>query len=275
MKRVRGPKKRFRFTNKQVKFINALAELPEEKWDTLAFNRIVQSVGYNKSSASSLRNNESILTAARMKRRGIEFIVETFTEPMNLKRGDPDRNRKKGEELRNPRMEMFCQELLTDISMNVRKAAERSGYCSAAEGPFLMSKPKIRQRINELKEERVKRLKASQDDVIQKLVLLSNINIIDFIKKFDGNTVQFENSDDISRDKLFGLKKIKHTIRGVGRGQIEQMSLELEDKSKYITLLMKHLGLLDQYNEKDPREFTERVREFADNIKDSIPGGEL
>ena len=168
----------------------------------------------------------------------------------------------------------FCQEIVADIEMNTPRAAIRAGYANPAYGWKLMRKQKIKDRINELRAERKERLKADADDVLQKLVQLANTNIVDFLQ-WDGGMLDFEDSKNISRSKLYAVKKVKQTIRGVGRNQIETFSIELEDKQKPLALLMRHLGLDSSLAATDPLEFANKLRQLSEELQAAVPGGEI
>lgn len=276
MERIRGPKRKFQFTVKQEKLVNALAELPEEDWTKRTIKRIAYSLGYSKSASGTIMQRTEIFDAARYIQRGVEFEVLRWQwggAGKGAKNANPDSYREAGEELWNPRMEAFCQEIVSDIEMNPRLASIRAGYSNGEYGWRLLQRKKIKDRITELREERRERFKAKADDVLQKLVQLANINMADYAKWSNG-MMDLEDSDKITRSKLYGIKEVKQTIRGVGRNQTETLSIKLDDRQKPLALLARHLGLDNNTSSIDPQEFAAKLRQFQEEITNAVPGGD-
>jgi phage terminase small subunit len=238
---------------------------------------IAVGVGYSPQAVDKLRINPNIWIAANCLINDQPIKIKVLDELTRKgRRLDADRNREPGEPLNSYRQEKFCQEIIADPLMNARKASIRAGYSEVTDyGYKLMAVPKIKERIAELKKERIERLKADQDEVIANLVRLSRINMADYVNRFDGQSIQFEDSNVISRDEMYGIKKIKHSVRGVGRNQSESLSITLEDKFKANALLAKHLGLLDNEVSFDPTEFAVQLRQLSKTASGKVPGGEL
>lgn len=270
-------------TPMQNDFVRAVVEDNKpQNWKWRKYMKdIAVSVGYSPQAVDKLMKNDSVMQACTylLNNRPINISVINpigAVGSTGREASDPDILRKPGEPLNSDRQEMFCQEIVADPYQNSRKAALRAGYGQRGEYGFkLLQMPKIRTRIDEIKQDRMERLKADQDDVLRKLVILSNVNLADYIRRFDGNSIQWEDSQNLSRDILYGLKSIKQTIKGVGINQTETLELKVNDQHKSLTLLSKHLGLLDNMTAMDPLEFATQLRELSQEIKTKVPGGEL
>ena len=266
-----------RLTPMQNAFVESLVEDNQpNKWRQRKYLKsIAVGVGYSPQAVDKLiTERPDVWTAANylINERPITIFVDQNATGRAVT-GDPDENRQPGEELASPRQELFCKELVSDPNFNKKKASIRAGYQNADYGTTLYRIPKIQKRIDELREERNKRLKSDADDVLQKLMLISNTNIIDFVRRWDGNAVEFEDSNMIPRDILYGVSQIKQTITGVGRNQTENFTLKLRDNIKALALLAKHHGLLDQMSSIDPEEFAKAAREAAADLGTKVPGG--
>lgn len=262
----------------QKAFVDALVlDNKPNLWDWRKYLKgIAVGVGYSPAGVDNLRREPKIWLAARSLVNNIPIIVEVNKDPNSQKPFDPDLKRKPGEPLKSQRQEMFCWEYVADMNRNIRKAAKRAGYDQQGKyGWVLIQRPKIRDRIKEIEKERMERLKVNADDTLKRLVLLSAVNIADFIDRFDGQSIQFEDSNELSRDTLYGVKEIKHRTRGVGRNQEETFTLKLENRVQPLSLLAKHLGLLDQNITVDPLEFATELRQLANKAAGKVPGGEL
>lgn len=267
-------------TKMQYNFITELVlDGKPELWNWRKYiNSFAVGVGYSPQAVDSIRNSSNVWFTARcmLNKRPIIVYIENELTKMGNRR-DPDIDRKPGQELYSFKMERFCQEIVADPVMSARKAAKRAGYGNMGEyGYKLLMYKKVRDRIDELIDERKERLKANQDEVIANLVRLSRINMADFVSRFDGNSVVFNDSNTISRDDMYGIKRIKQTVRGLGQNTVETFSIQLEDKFKPNELLAKHLGLVDNNNYNlDPVEFAVQLRQLSRDIANKVPGGVL
>lgn len=276
-------------TLRERRFIDRVADYPEDQWTDELLLEAARSVGFTSTAGRIAIQEPNLIMAAQRRRKGQPIVLKSAKNSGSTTRGngmyrpaDPDFNRPPDEPLWSDQMERFCHEVVSDIEGNVCKAALRAGYSNYEYGWKLIQKPKIKARIAYLKEDRAKRFKADADDVIRKLVILSNVNIIDFVKSISNSgTINFENSDDISRDKLYGLRKINKTVTTIaGRGgeerTIEKLNLETADPLKALKLLMDHLGLANtQGRVTDPEEYVRELRQFAEAVSDGVPGGEI
>lgn len=268
-----------RLTRMQIDYVEELArDNKPNLWNWRKYIKgIAVGVGYSPQGIDKLRDNDLVWFAARCLVNGLPVNIEEI--PIEQQIGgqpDADRTREEGQPLSSLRQEKFCQEIIADPVMNARKAGKRAGYGNNGDyGWKLLQMPKIKQRIRELNKERMERLQANQDEVIQNLVRLSRVNMADYISRFDGQSIQFEDSNEITRDEMYGIKRVKQQIRGVGRNAIETFSLTLEDKFRANALLAKHLGLLDETVSFDPSEFAVQLRQLSKEAASKIPGGEV
>jgi phage terminase small subunit len=275
-KRVQPPAPVVKLTERQEQFARRLAKAEStDLWDSMKYLKLVaKESGYTEKALATLTRKPKIFDAATYLRKGLPITIERELKDGSSNEGDPDRNRQPGEPLKKISHERFCQEIVADPAARIRNAARRVGY-EETYASSLYKNPKIKQRIAELQEERKKRLKVSADDVLMKLVNLTNVNIVDLVKEFDGKKVVFHKSEDLTRDELYGVREIKHRIRGVGKNSVESMEMKLESKQQALNLLAKHLGLVDQITSFDPTEFAAEVRRIAEAAKKAVPGGEI
>jgi phage terminase small subunit len=256
-------------TTKQKSFIDLLVKDNKPfKWSIRKYcNTIAMEAGFSPQAIDVLRKKSQIWYTAKR-------LIEN--RPVDITISDASiRNRNlRAEEKWSDRIEFFCREYVSDPYRNARAAAERAGY-SGIYGWKLIQMPRVKDRILELQKERAERLKVDADDALQKLILLTNTNMADFIKRFDGSSIVFKDSAKLERDYLYSIKKIKQTIRGVGRNQTEEINIELESKLKPVELLLRHLGLLEKGGNVDPLEFAAQVREIAQAVNSKVPGGEI
>eukprot|EP00914_Ancora_sagittata_P028826 GHVO01056862.1.p1 GENE.GHVO01056862.1~~GHVO01056862.1.p1 ORF type:complete len:106 (-),score=1.07 GHVO01056862.1:360-677(-) len=73
-----------------------------------------------------------------------------------------------------PRQELFCHEFIKDL--NAVAAAIRAGYAknNANKNAYMLTKdPKISERLAELKADQTKRTKIEADDILRRLVRIS------------------------------------------------------------------------------------------------------
>ncbi|MEO1430287.1 MAG: terminase small subunit [Cyanobacteria bacterium J06633_8] len=145
-----------------------------------------------------------------------------------------------------PKEELFCREYLIDF--NGTSAAERSGYSAKSyealrqQASQLLTKPHIAQRLSQLMAARSRRTGINADRVLLELSRIAFVNFGDFIK--DGSVQIPNNLDDLA-----AIAEIdeKITIDGEGN-QRSTYKIKLCDKIKALSLLMKHLGMLNDFD---------------------------
>lgn len=270
MERIKSTKESFTFTERQIDYITALAQYPEKEWTKKLMTEVAVQVGYKRTSAPAIRRGPNILKAARYIQKKIPFDIIPAPEKVSV--GSPDIRRKEGDPLWSNQQELFCQELVADIDQNTRLAAERAGYVPEY-GSKLIKKEQVRRRITELRKERFKRLRPNVDAIVTNLMQIANTNITDYAR-WEGDRLAIEDSAKISRAKMYCIKEIKSTKKGVGLNKIETLEIKLEDKQRALRLLMEHLGIEKQSD--DPQEFAAKLRKLSNELQDrAIPGGKI
>lgn len=270
VKRVRGPIKEFRVTTKQFNVSLKLSKISEEDWRGPSFDRIAKEEGFSQRSLPVLRKKwDKLFELATYIRNEIPYKIISL-----------DSQIREEVNLWNMGREMFCQEVAADPFRNLPLAAERAGYTNVAYGYQLIREPKVIARIKEIQEERRIKFMPNIDNLLSGLVIESNSNIVDYVKRFDGDDVEFRDSKTIPRDQMSCIKSIKKTIKGSGKDQSTSIQLELKDSLKAKALLFKYFGLDIEGTNTDPKAFVQDVVEFSQKISqvsafpmETIPGG--
>lgn len=134
----------------------------------------------------------------------------------------------------------FVNEYLIDF--NGTAAAKRAGVekYHSQRASELLKRPRVRELITVLLEERNQRWECTRERVIQELVAVAFSNIKDYCSWSNQGVRLFE-SDDLTRDQAASIIEVKQTDTERGR----HIAIKREPKSKVLELLMKHLGLID------------------------------
>lgn len=135
-----------------------------------------------------------------------------------------------------PKQEEFCQQYLVDL--NGTQAAIRAGYSPFSARDIaceLLTKPNIRARIDELMAARSMRTEINADVVIRELARIALVNPLDVI-----NAASAELRESATVDQTAAIQSIKCKI--TADGDIER-EVKLNDKTKALELLGKHLGM--------------------------------
>jgi len=149
-------------------------------------------------------------------------------------------------ELKNARHERFCQEYIIDL--NGSKAYERIGgskRTARVQASQLLAKVNIQDRIAELKAERAKATKTTQQRVVEELKLLAFSDFRDYgtienpLHTRDGNRLKLKTFEEIEEGKTRAIQSIKETI---GEKSI-QLNFKLHGKIPALELLGKHIGM--------------------------------
>jgi len=150
------------------------------------------------------------------------------------------------------RYERFCQEYLKDL--NGTQAAIRAGYKpvgAAVQASRLLNIPKIQARLEELKSERVNRIRVTQDDVLSELMAVMRSNVDNYT--IDPVTGKVKLIDGAPKDAMRAVSSVKRKIRRqINRDDpdnpiaemVEDVEYKLWDKTRAIEMGMKHLGLM-------------------------------
>ena len=271
VERIRGPVKEFRVTTKQFNISVKLSKIPEVDWSGPSFTRIAKEEGFGDNSIPALRKKwDKLFELARYIRNEIPYKIVSLDNQI----------REDWSNMWNQGREMFCQEIAADPFRNVSLAAERAGYTNFAYGYQLIREPKVLARIKEIQDERRIKFMPNIDNLLTGLVIEANSNIVDFVKRFDGDDVEFRDSNGIPRDQLSCVKSIKKTIKGSGGEKSTSIQLELKDSMKAKALLFKYFGLDTEATNADPKAFVQEVVEFSQKISqiaafpmETIPGG--
>ncbi len=143
--------------------------------------------------------------------------------------------------------ERFCQEYIIDLKRG--KAAERAGYSektASQSASRLLKRVKVLDRIEELKTERIERTKVDQDFVIERLKLLSDSNIGDFLKMPEKGQPFFDLSD-ATEDQLYAIEGLQVDTRYEGSGEdaeeVKRTKITLSGKRQSLELLGRHVGI--------------------------------
>lgn len=143
------------------------------------------------------------------------------------------------------KQEVFCHEYIVDF--NRTQAAIRAGYSenSAKEiGCQNLTKLNIQDRIEELIQERIKRVEKNGDDVVNEYIKLAFSNISDYLN----DDFSFKPLSDVRNSEA--IAGIKVTENKDGSKSIE---FKLHDKKGSLQDLGKHYGVFEKDNaQKNP-----------------------
>lgn len=147
---------------------------------------------------------------------------------------------------------LFADEYLADAAFNATAAYKRAGYSAKSdnvagvEAHKLLKNPKIAAYIEQRMDERAKRTEITQDRVLKEVARLA---FLDIRKAFDehGNLKPIHEIDDDTAAALAGLDIFEEFE---GRGEDRTFigltkKMKLNDKTGALTLLMRHLGMLN------------------------------
>ncbi|MEO1763391.1 MAG: terminase small subunit [Cyanobacteria bacterium J06629_18] len=156
----------------------------------------------------------------------------------------------------------FCQEYLIDF--NATAAYLRSNFgkannanVAAVEGSKLLRKPNIANALSHLKAIRSRRTGVTQDRVLQEIARIAFACITDVAQMNHGEmTVKMDqpSKDDYLahmewQDKVAALAEIDEKVFTDREGNQEKTyKVKMHDKNKALALLMKHLGMLNDFD---------------------------
>jgi phage terminase small subunit len=147
------------------------------------------------------------------------------------------------------KQELFAKEYIVDL--NATQAAIRAGYSEKTAksiGQENLTKPDLQQYIQQLMDERSKRVEITADMVLREYAKLGFSNITDYLKveerTFETESgpraykaVEIFETDKIDRSKLDAISEIRQTKEGI--------SLKLHDKKGALDSIAKHLGMFN------------------------------
>lgn len=171
------------------------------------------------------------------------------------------------------KQELFAKEYLVDL--NATQAAIRAGYSENTArfiGAENLTKPNIQERIQELMDERSKRVEITADMVLREYAKLGFSNITDYLKvsvrqrpvlieTAEGTTtimddvqgVDLFDTDTIDSEKMRAVAEIKQTRDGI--------ALKLHDKKGALDSIARHLGMFNDSLKVDAT-ITKKLEEF-------------
>lgn len=157
------------------------------------------------------------------------------------------------------RQERFCQEYLVDL--NGTQAAIRAGYSQKTaqmQASRLLLNVMVQNRIQELKQERQKRVEVTQDRIIEELSYIAFSKASDYARVVekelqvevggtmvpvydkDGNPVLYRTVEPVLTDEL--TEEQKRAIAVIKRGR-DGFEIKPYDKERALEALGKHLGM--------------------------------
>jgi phage terminase small subunit len=141
------------------------------------------------------------------------------------------------------RQERFVDEYLVDL--NGTQAAIRAGYSARTadvQAVQLLRKTKVAEAVAKRQKDREKRTEITQDRVLQEVARLA---FLDIRKAFDekGNLKPLHQLDDDTAAAVAGLDVSELTGEDANLGVLKKV--KLADKTGALTLLMRHLGMLN------------------------------
>lgn len=144
-----------------------------------------------------------------------------------------------------PKQEMFCQEFIVDL--NATQAAIRAGYSKKSATTIAaqnLTKHYIADRIDELIQERARKLELSQEEIVRILVETVKLDITEIIT-VGPRSVRIKASKEWSDAHRRNVQSVK-----MGKNGVEITFL---DKASALDKLMRHLGMYkeDQRNNDD------------------------
>lgn len=166
-------------------------------------------------------------------------------EPRVKAKGKPAKSADEERELTD-KEHRFCVEYsVNDNATRSYQRAYKCGYNTAKNaGCLLLQNITIRQRIDELKTDRNKRLAVDADDIIRKFKILSEYDAADFYDD-DGRLKPLSELDPDLRYVIGGIDVSESITGDDGDGISRLMKIKLPSKQDALTALAKHLMLFE------------------------------
>lgn len=145
--------------------------------------------------------------------------------------------------LPNAKRERFCQEYIIDL--NATKAAERAKYSEKTaneQGCRLLANVSVQNRIAELKAQRAKETKTTQQRVVEELKLLAFSDFRDYgetVNQLGIKRLKLKTFDQIEEGKTRAIQSITERISEKN----VQLSFKLHGKLPALELLGRHIGM--------------------------------
>lgn len=159
----------------------------------------------------------------------------------------------------------FCVEYsVNDNATRSYQRAFKVGYNTAKnEGCKLIAKPYIRQRVNELRADRNKRLEIDKDDIVRSFKILSSYDASDFFDD-DGRLRPMSELDPDLRFVIEGLDVSESITGEEGDGISRLMKIKLPSKTAALTALAKHSMLFEVQTKEPDGSESEDARRFSE-----------
>ena len=140
-----------------------------------------------------------------------------------------------------PKQEMFCREFLIDL--NGTQAAIRAGYSAKTANRIAtenMSKPEIKRRIEELKQQRQEVIGVDASYVFQRLIDIDQMDARDILND-DGSVKPIYNWPDVWRQSISGVDLME--ISNSENVAATLKKIKWPDKIKNLELLGRHVSV--------------------------------
>ena len=140
-----------------------------------------------------------------------------------------------------PKQEMFCREFLIDL--NGTQAAIRAGYSAKTANRIAtenMSKPEIKRRIEELKQQRQEVIGVDASYVLQRLIDIDQMDARDILND-DGSVKPIYGWPDVWRQSISGVDLME--ISNSENVAATLKKLKWPDKIKNLELLGRHVSV--------------------------------
>jgi len=186
-------------------------------------------------------------------------------DPRVKAKGKPAKPVTKAEKELSDKEHRFCVEY--SVSDNATRSYQRVYKCAydtaKAAGCLLLQNTTIRQRIDELKSDRNKRLAVDADDIIRKFKILSEYDAADFYDD-DGRLKPLSELDPDLRYVIGGIDVSESITGDEGDGISRLMKIKLPSKQDALTALAKHLMLFEPKAREEDGSEAEEARRFSE-----------
>lgn len=148
--------------------------------------------------------------------------------------------------LKNPKWEMFAQEISRGVPIN--DAYVMSGFrYNDGNSSKLYRNPDVQSRINEIKLRASYRTEVKIKDVMEELAKIGFANIMDYVR-IDENGQPVTDFSNISREKAAAIIEInvEEIMALPGRPSIKKTKFKLADKKGALVDMGKHLGMFKE-----------------------------
>lgn len=164
-----------------------------------------------------------------------------------------------------PKQDLFLRYYL--VSFNAADAARKAGYSPKTAGKIgqeNLTKPAIREKIENSLAERRKRIGITSNRVLDELAKIAFHDMRDAMS-WDNNGVAFKPSDEIDDNTAGAIQSVQESETT----QSKKRSIKMHDKVKALELLSRHLGILDgPVSNSDEGDRRSTLTEVLQSLKD-------